>query len=117
MSNPEWLFQSRYLFTQAFIIHGQIIVFYFLFKVPGRAKLSYIEVMVFDEESKRDMPIKLSQGMNLGPGTGFVLRYDGSGSGFINEDDTLIFPGVSVPKCGAAFDFYPFPSGGIGKSI
>ena len=103
------------MFTQVFIIHGQIIVFYLLFKVPGRAKLSYIEVMVFDEESKRDMPIKLSQGTNLGPGTGFVFGYDGSG--FINEDDTLIFPGVSVPKCGAAFDFYPFPSGGIGKSI
>ena len=76
-------------------------------KVPGRRELMEIEIAVFDEETRRDMPIKLDQGICFGGKTllsctdGFILN------------GAVIFPAVKVPKCGAAFDFHPFPSAGV----
>ena len=76
-------------------------------KVPGRRELMEIEIAVFDEETRRDMPIKLDQGINFGGESLLSLR-----DGFI-LNGAVIFPVVKVPKCGAAFDFHPFPSSGV----
>ena len=69
-----------------------------------------IEMAVFDEETRRDMPIKLDQGISFGRWCLEPLL--NCRKGFI-LNGAVSFPAVNVPKCGAAFDFYPFPSDGM----
>ena len=79
-------------------------------KVPGRRELMEIEIAVFDEETRRDMPIKLDQGISFGSWCLEALL--NCREGFI-LNGAVSFPAVNVPKCGAAFDFHPFPSAGV----
>ena len=74
-------------------------------KIPGERELAEVEMAVFDDKIKRDLPIKFNQGIHFGDSIGLNT------SGFL-KDGAIIFPRLKIPKCGSAFDFYPFPSNG-----
>ena len=74
-------------------------------KIPGERELVEVEMAVFDDKINRDLPIKFNQGIHFGDSIGLNT------SGFL-KDGAIIFPRLKIPKCGSAFDFYPFPSNG-----
>ena len=75
-------------------------------KIPGERELVEVEMAVFDDNDfNRDLPIKFNQGIHFGDSMGMNT------SGFL-KDGAIIFPRLKIPKCGSAFDFYPFPSNG-----
>ena len=74
-------------------------------KIPGERELTEVEMAVFDDKINRDLPIKFNQGIHFGDSIGLNT------SGFL-KDGAIIFPRLKIPKCGSAFDFYPFPSNG-----
>ena len=80
-------------------------------KIPGRRDLVEVEIAVFDTEKFRDLPIKFNQCINFGDCMGNTIPLGMSASGFL-KDGAIIFPRLKIPKCAAAFDFYPFPSNG-----
>ena len=77
-------------------------------KIPGKRELIEVEIAVFDNEKLRDLPIKFNQMIHFGDCNAFSNAFSNV-SGFL-RDGAIIFPRLKIPKCGAAFDFYPFPS-------
>ena len=76
-------------------------------KVPGIRQPFAVQIAVFDDEKRRDFPIKF----NLLEITS-VLAAIMNASGFLDANGAMIFPLLKVPKCPTAFDFYQFPSNG-----
>lgn len=94
-------------------------------KIPGKAsELSYVDVTVLDGplDRHRNLPIKLNQrvcpegcgGVMIGEGyisSKTSLRFNSTSTTNQSESKLqVLLPSVDVPKCGAAFDFFPYPS-------
>merc|ERR1712241_1089611 len=83
-------------------------------KVPGRKDETVkFEFSVFNDENRRDMPIKFNQGAfgAFEKGECVSMQFGPDSAGLF-ENEHLLFPMLKVPKCGAAFDFFPFPANG-----
>ena len=78
-------------------------------KIPGIRELVEVEIAVFDDEKLRDLPIKFNQMIHFGDCEGKGDSLAMNASGFL-MNGAIIFPHLKIPKCAAAFDFYPFPS-------
>ena len=80
-------------------------------KIPGIRELVEVEIAVFEDEKMRDLPIKFNLMIHFGDCEGKGDSLAMNSSGYL-MDGAIIFPRLKVPKCGWAFDFYPFPSNG-----
>ena len=79
-------------------------------KLPGIKQPLAVQIAVFDDEERRDYPIKFNQNIEFGGGSALAAKMNASG--ILDANGAMIFPLLKVPKCPAAFDFYPFPSNG-----
>ena len=79
-------------------------------KLPGIKQPLAVQIAVFDDEERRDYPIKFNQNIEFGGGSALAAKMNASG--ILDANGAMIFPLLKVPKCPTAFDLYPFPSNG-----
>lgn len=72
------------------------------------AAVNYLKISVLEPEHLKDCPIKFGMMTAIHPDASLMDMREG----YKSEKMNIVFPALSVPKCGVCFDLHPFPSDG-----